>query len=152
MYAAPRAYAAPRYYSAPRYYAAPRVFVPRFYRPGLSFDFGIFFGRPYPYRWASPMYVPVPYGYPAYAIPPGIAYGGISFGGLTPYDASVFVDGTYVGVASTFDGTRQPLTLAAGRHRIELQAPGYEPIAFDVDVVPGQVIPYQGGLPQGYGY
>lgn len=66
--------------------------------------------------------------------------------------SSVFVDGAYVGVASTFDGTRQPLTLAAGRHRIELQAPGYEPIAFDVDVLPGQVIPYQGGLPPGYGY
>src|SRR5436309_152473 len=30
---------------------------------------------------------------------------------MTPYDASVFVDGTYVGVASTFDGMRQPLTL-----------------------------------------
>src|SRR5439155_18494921 len=84
--------------------------------------------------WAYPVYVPVPYGYPAYSIPTGVPYGGISFGGLTPYDASVFVDGAYVGVASTFDGTRQPLTLAAGPHRIELQAPGYAPIAFDVDV------------------
>ena len=46
--------------------------------------------------------------------------------------------------------TRQPLTLAAGRHSIELQAPGYEPVAFDVDVAPGQVIPYQGALPPGY--
>jgi hypothetical protein len=147
-YAAPRYYAAPRAYYAPRYYATPRIFVPRPYHPGFSF--GIFFGTPYPYRWAYPVYVPVPYGYPAYSIPRGVAYGGISFGGLTPYDAAVFVDGTYVGVASTFDGTRQPLTLAAGRHRIELQAQGYAPIAFDVDVVPGQVIPYQGGLPSGY--
>ena len=154
-YAVPRSYAAPRYYAAPhyyypvpRYYAAPLVYVPRPYHSGFSV--GIFFGAPYPYRWGYPVYVPVPYGYPAYSVPPGVAYGGISFGGLTPYDASVFVDGTYVGVASSFDGRRQPLTLAAGRHRIELQAPGYAPIAFDVDVVPGQVIPYQGGMPQPY--
>ena len=95
--------------------------------------------------------MPVPaYGYPAYTVPPGVAYGGISFAGLTPYDAAVFVDGTYVGTASMFDGRSQPLTLAAGRHRIELQAQGYAPIAFDVNVVPGQVIPYQGGLPPAY--
>jgi hypothetical protein len=148
-YATPRYSAAAHYYPVPRYYAAPRIYVPRPYYPGFSV--GIFFGTPYPYRWAYPVYVPVPYGYPAYSVPPGVAYGGISFGGLTPYDASVFVDGSYVGVASTFDGRRQPLTLAAGRHRIELQAPGYAPIAFDIDVVPGQVIPYQGGLP-GNGY
>ena len=146
-----RGYAVPRAeHVAPRYYAAPRIYVPRPYYPGFSV--GIFFGTPYPYRWAYPVYVPVPYGYPAYSVPPGVAYGGISFGGLTPYDASVFVDGSYVGVASTFDGRRQPLTLAAGRHRIELQAPGYAPIAFDIDVVPGQVIPYQGGMPPGTGY
>jgi hypothetical protein len=27
-----------------------------------------------------------------------------------------------------------------------LQAPGYEPMGFDVDAVPGQVIPYRGDL------
>src|SRR5262249_37489390 len=110
-YAAPRYYyPAPRYYPVPRYYASPRIFIARPSYPGFNASFGIFFGTPFPYRWAYPVYVPAPYGYPAYSVPAGVPYGGISFGGLTPYDASVFVDGTYVGVASSFDGTQQPLT------------------------------------------
>jgi hypothetical protein len=160
--ARPRVYApAPRYdsrsygrsYYVPRYYSSPRIWVARPYRPGLSFSFGLFFGTPYRYRWAYPVYVPVPYGYPGYSIPAGVPYGGISFGSFSPYDAAVFVDGQYVGSTSSFDGVNQPLTLTAGRHRIELQAQGYAPIAFDVDILPGQVIPYQGGMqPGGYGY
>jgi hypothetical protein len=51
-----------------------------------------------------------------------------------------------VGVASDFDGVRQPLTLAAGQHRVELQAPGYVPMVFDAVVSPGQVMPYRGTL------
>jgi hypothetical protein len=38
------------------------------------------------------------------------------------------------------------LSLAAGSRRIELQAPGYLPVAFQVKVVMGQVIPYQASL------
>jgi hypothetical protein len=36
--------------------------------------------------------------------------------------------------------------LAAGRHRIEIRATGYKSMDFDVDIVEGQVIPYQGTL------
>ncbi len=152
----PRSYE-PRYYGGrsyyvPRYYVAPRIWVPRPYRPGLTYSFGIFFGNPYPYRWAYPVPVPVPYGYSPYpTFAPGYGYGGIAFA-VSPADAAVFVDGNYVGIAETFDGRREPLTLGAGRHRIQLQAAGYEAIAFDVDVIPGQVIPYQGGLQPGYSY
>jgi PEGA domain len=71
--------------------------------------------------------------------------GGLSFD-LTPTSAEVFVDGTYVGVVATFSPNSQPLTLAAGRHHVELRAQGYEMTVFDVDVVAGQVIPYQGSL------
>jgi len=39
-----------------------------------------------------------------------------------------------------------PLNLTAGAHRIEVDAPGYAPLAFDVDVVPGQLVPYRGDL------
>ena len=42
--------------------------------------------------------------------------------------------------------TTQPLGLAAGRHHIELRASGYRTMAFDVDIVAGQVIPYRGAL------
>ena len=36
--------------------------------------------------------------------------------------------------------------LASGRHHIEIRASGYRTMAFDVDVTPGQVTPYQGTL------
>jgi len=38
------------------------------------------------------------------------------------------------------------LTLTPGRHHIELQAPDREPLAFDVGIVAGEVIPYQGAM------
>ena len=41
---------------------------------------------------------------------------------------------------------QSPLTLTPGRHRIEVRASGYQTMAFDADVTPGQVIPYQGTL------
>jgi hypothetical protein len=40
----------------------------------------------------------------------------------------------------------QPLGLEAGSHHIELSAPGYQLLSFDVDIVAGEVIPYQGTL------
>jgi hypothetical protein len=122
-----------------RRYYAPRFFVPRPYRPGLSLGFGIFFGDLFPYRYA----------YPAYGYPAGVAYGGISFG-ITPADAAIYVDGDYAGIVSSFSGVSQPLTLPAGSHRIELQAPGFVPTVFDVNVIGGQVIPYQGSLQPAY--
>ena len=36
------------------------------------------------------------------------------------------------------------LGLTPGRHRLEIRAPGYQTVNFDVDVVAGEVIPYQG--------
>jgi hypothetical protein len=39
-----------------------------------------------------------------------------------------------------------PLALAVGRHRIDVVAEGYQPLAFYVNVTPGSLIPYQGGL------
>jgi hypothetical protein len=139
-----RAYAyAPRVY-APRAYYRPYVF-----RPRLSIGFGIFAGYPVPYAWrySAPIYV---YGYqapraPVYITPGMTLYGGVALE-MSPYDADVFVDGAYAGKVADFDGTTQPLTLVAGTHRIEVQAPGYAPLVFDVVVEGGQVIPYRGDL------
>jgi len=149
-----RVYAEPRVYG----YARPRVVVPvvvyprpyYVFHPRYFIGFGIYAGVPIPY--------PVAYGYPTYvygsplyeapsvgAPPPPNSYGGIALE-ITPDNAEVSVDGSFVGYASDFSPTRQPLTLAPGRHHIELQAPGLEPLAFDVDVAPGQVIPYHGAL------
>ena len=89
------------------------------------------------------------YGYPvtgSIGVRPGsVAYGGLSFD-ITPGDAEVFVDGTYVGVVDDFGPTEDPLSLTAGVHHIELRDPGFRPFTFDVSVVPGQVIPYSGAL------
>ena len=139
-----RAYAyTPRVY-APRTYYRPYVF-----RPRLSIGFGIFAGYPVPYAWrySAPIYV---YGYqapraPVYITPGMTLYGGVALE-MSPYDADVFVDGAYAGKVADFDGTTQPLTLVAGTHRIEVQAPGYAPLVFDVVVEGGQVIPYRGDL------
>ena len=58
----------------------------------------------------------------------------------------VIVDGVYVGIARDFSTTYQPLTLTPGRHHIELQAPDRVPLAFDVDIVAGEVLPFHGTL------
>lgn len=135
-----------RRFSAPivrgRYYS-PRIIVPGYYRPGFSVGFGLFFGRPLPYRYSYPAYGYGDYGRPA------VAYGAISFQ-LNPGNAAVYVDGNYVGEAIEFGDSTRPLSLTAGTHRIELDAEGFEPVAFDVNVLPGQLLPYQGSLQPAY--
>jgi hypothetical protein len=129
---------------APRTYYRPYVF-----RPHLSIGFGIFSGYAVPYSYSYSDPIPV-YGYRAPRGPVMVGPGSPLYGGVAleigPYDADVFVDGNYAGRVEDFDGTSQPLTLVAGTHRIEVQAPGYAPLVFDVIVQPGQVIPYRGDL------
>src|SRR5436190_5564492 len=71
--------------------------------------------------------------------------GGISFE-ITPGTAELWIDGVRVSTVAQFTPTSQPLGLTAGRHRIEIKAPGYQTINIDADVVAGQVIPYQGTM------
>jgi hypothetical protein len=143
----PRSYG-PRYspgYS-PRYsgrYYAPfwqvrNYYRPYVFRPRFSIGLNIFAGYPVPYTYAYPY---------AYSVgrPPASYYGGVVLE-IEPEDAAVYVDGAYAGVVSDFDGSRQPLTLTAGTHRIEVEEPGLAPLVFDVSVQPGQVIPYRGDL------
>ena len=129
------------------------------------------YGYPYPYAPYGAVYpetypaYPPPAGYPAPAYPqatyPQSSYpppsgstsvqpentGGVSFE-ITPATAEVYVDGSYVGTVGQFTPTTQPLGLPAGRHRVEIRSPGYQTMAFDVDIVVGQVIPYRGALRQ----
>lgn len=158
------------YRSYPRYYYSRPYYV---FRPRLSLGFGIWVGDPVPYPYIYAPYgypYPDPYtysypesypGYPpaqypssqypqAYPTQPGTtvspsAVGGVSFE-ITPSNAAVYVDGQYAGVVNDFNASAQPLSLAPGRHHIELQADGFIPLGFDVDVVAGQVIPYRGDL------
>jgi len=157
-YAAPR-YSEPRYrgryvgprYSGPRFSYSPRRFYRPYYvfRPRFSIGFGIWAG--YPVTYYDPYYYP--YDYAPYATAPNGVYvtpnpsntGGVSFD-ITPSDAEIWIDGNFMGVVSDYTPASQPLGLTAGRHHIELREPGYQVSAFDVDVIPGQVIPFQGQL------
>jgi hypothetical protein len=139
----------------------------------FAYSYGFYDPFYYPYGYVSPYsYPPYAYGYPAYppassypqsSYPPansaapqspqdsiGVQPGEASEGGLsfeiTPGSAQLFVDGALVGTVGQFTPTSQPLGLQAGRHRIEVRAPGYKTMSFDVDIITGQVIPYQGTM------
>jgi len=160
-YGASRGYYSTRYYSQPYYVVHPYVvrrpvFVQPYYafRPYFSLSFGLHvgYGVSYPFSYWDPFAF---YNYHL-GIQPGYNYrtyysrvGGISFE-IDPYDAEVYVDGDFVGYASDFDPSQMPLTLQAGRHRVDLSSPGYQDVSFDITVVAGQVIPYQGTLPYGH--
>jgi hypothetical protein len=143
-----RRYYAQRYYAHP-YYARPYYVRPYVFRPRVTVGFGIVAGYPVPYPYAYPYPLPV-YGYSAPAAPVVVGPNSTQYGGasleISPPDASVYVDGGYAGTVGDFDGTRETLTLSTGRHHVEITAPGFQPMTFDVDVVPGRVVPYQGSL------
>jgi hypothetical protein len=134
-----RAWYRPEYYYARPYYA---------FRPRVSIGFGIWIGHPV--AFPSYGYAPYPvYGYPSGGyIAIGAArpvYGAVSFE-ITPFHADLYVDGSLIGRVGDFTPNQPPLTLPAGRHRVEVFADGYLPITFDADVVPGRVIPYRGQM------
>jgi hypothetical protein len=65
---------------------------------------------------------------------------------MKPRDASVFVDGYYAGTVDEFDGVFQRLRIESGPHRIEVRADGYQPLSFEIRILPGRTINYSGDL------
>ena len=127
----------------PRGYAySARVFRPSIvrvvpYRPYVyrpSYSIGVYYGAggSYPYGYT-------PRGY--YDPIPGRYYGGVRITGA-PRSARVFADGYYVGIVNDFDGIFQHINLEAGPHHIEIDD-GYEAIAFDVYVRPGETTTFR---------
>ena len=116
------------------------------FRPWFNIGVGVWAGYavPFPTYGYQPYYG---YGSSGYiGVAQGVSsYGAVSFE-LQPSDAELYVDGNYVGRVGDFSPSYPPLTLTAGRHRVEVQAQGYAPLIFDVDVTPGRVIPYRGDL------
>jgi hypothetical protein len=112
------------------------------WRSRIRFGLGlsIFAGRPFGFHFDYGWRPRFDY---RYQMQYGVTYGGISFL-LDPSDAEVYIDGQFVGIAGDFGG--QPVPVSAGYHRIELYANGFEPAAFDINVLPGEVIPYRGSL------
>jgi hypothetical protein len=62
---------------------------------------------------------------------------------LPQRDAEVYVDGYFAGIVDDYDGAFQQLNLEAGPHRIEVRAPGFTPISFEVNIAPGRTITYR---------
>jgi len=132
------------------------------FRPGV----GLYFGLGYPgfygaYGYGYPWYGYPAYGYPGYAYPgygyPGYGYPGYAVG-VRPYgsvrielpqkDAEVYADGYFAGNVDNFDGRFHHLNLEPGPHKIEVRAAGFETIAFEVNVEPGQTITYRAAMRQ----
>jgi hypothetical protein len=65
---------------------------------------------------------------------------------VRPRDAQVFIDGSYAGTVDDFDGTFQSLRLEEGEYKVEIVLPGYEPLDFDVRIIPGEKVTYRGDL------
>jgi hypothetical protein len=138
------------------------------FHPRVRIGFGLWGGYPfaYPYAFYYPYYPSYYYPYvPSYpyapngyvrsdatsgtsgslAQPSETNLGGLSFE-ITPSNAELFVDNMRVGTVGDFTPTTQPLGVEAGHHHVEIRAPGYQTMSFDVDITAGQVIPYQGSL------
>lgn len=144
--------------------AVPRSSVP-------PYDGNIIIGGGYPYYpyypyypWYYPGYYPWGYGGIGFGFswysPGAYGYGAPYYyggGGYAHYDgalrikvkpsrAEVLVDGYYVGIVDEFDNPFQQLQLESGPHRIEVRADGYEPVSFEVRIVPGKTTTYKAEL------
>jgi hypothetical protein len=65
---------------------------------------------------------------------------------VEPKDAQVYVDGYFAGIVDQFDGHFQHLDLSPGLHHLEIRAPGYQPLAFDVVIQSHHKADYRGRL------
>ena len=119
---------------------------PRYRYPYGYGAFGLGYFYYDPYRWSGAGAYPGS-GYGGYSQPP---YGTFDIGELrldvSPRHAHVFVDGYYAGIVDDFDGAFQALKLESGAYRVDISAPGFETLTFDVRINPGQDIRYRGML------
>jgi hypothetical protein len=65
---------------------------------------------------------------------------------IEPPTAQVYVDGSFVGTVEESNSALAGLALAAGPHRIEFRAPGYETLTVDVTIPVNRTITYRGEL------
>lgn len=135
-----------------------RVYNNHYYYPRrwYPYGYGAFGGLGYfyydPYTWYS--YDPY-YSRPYYG--PSAYYGHGGYGGqyydtgelriqVSPRHAEVYVDGYFAGNVDDFDGTFQALRLEEGPYKIEIVAPGFETMVFDIRIQRGRKITYRGEL------
>lgn len=83
--------------------------------------------------------------------PPVYTGGGYGYEGslrlkVKPREASVYVDGYFMGRVDDFDGVFQRLKTDAGPHRVEIRLDGYETLTFDVRIDPDRTTTYTAEL------
>jgi hypothetical protein len=71
--------------------------------------------------------------------------GGLSFD-ITPNDAELFVDNVRVGTVGEFTSTTQAAGFGCGTPPCPDSRGRVPAINFDVEIIAGQVLPYQGSL------
>ena len=91
---------------------------------------------PWNWGWYDP-YPPAGYGY---------GYDGSLKIKVKPRHAEVYVDGYFAGAVDDYDGAFQRLRLDAGPHRVEVRLDGYDPLEFDVRILPGRTVTYKGEM------
>jgi hypothetical protein len=118
------------------------------YYPYYPYYGGWGFGMGY-YGWYDPLWY---WGGPGY-VSDGYGYYGNEQSGrgglklrVEPTFAEVYVDGYYMGTVDDFDGTFQKMELEVGAHHIEIRAPGYQTIVFDVRIEFADTVTYRGEL------
>jgi hypothetical protein len=141
-----------------RFFVRPFFASPFFFGGfGLGFAYDPFlWGWGYPFGWGYPYWGSPYYGYGGY---PGYGYGYPGRGGyhrygsvkldVKPRNAEVYVDGYYMGQVRDFNGLGHHLDVDAGEHKIEIRAPGYQPLDLTLRVMPGRTVNYRGDLRRG---
>jgi hypothetical protein len=136
-----------------------RVYNNYYYYPRHSYPYGFgSYGLGYfyydPYVWYDGYHYDY---YPSYSYPGSYSnYGyyqyryGYPTGELRlqvrPRHAEVYVDGYYAGQVDDFDGFLQSLRIEEGPHTIEIVAPGYETLVFNVRIIAGRKLDYRADL------
>lgn len=110
------------------FFAPPNTYVPNPQPPGfpVTFPFGTAFWSP------TAAAAPQPNGYLQLDVQPSTT--------------QVTIDGMFVGSADDFRRLVPGRSLEAGRHRVELQAPGHQTVNFDVRIFPRETTTYRSAL------
>lgn len=127
-----------------RYETRPFTWSPGLTPYATGLGLGFFYNDGYPWRPFGGYYRGPGYGYST--VLPVEQLGAVRLDINGPRDAQVFVDGYFAGVLDDFDGAFQALELEEGGYRVEVVAPGYEPLTVDVRIQSGRKLTYRGTL------
>jgi hypothetical protein len=146
-------HAVPRPNSTPVPGGGATIIIPGYYGGYYPWAFGgLGFYGGYTAGYYDPLFGVAPYDpydpYDPYFGPQGSApseTGGLKLK-IKPNNATVYIDGYYVGVVDDYDGVFQKLSIEPGEHRVEVRAPGYETLTFEIRIEPGHTTTYRGEL------